>query len=142
MAESGSAGSGGLTAPRVSAPIPPTLTADAATGSAPALALPPTQSAEATFAAQPRDADWAPPTENEIRRRFKKIRGAKLEETECRENRCRLVVAGSEADVSQTISDLESDRGLHGFASNILLTAPERKPDGSLVLRAFAVFER
>jgi len=148
-AESGSPGSADPTTPRlpptgpIAAPQPPALSSiDASPGAGPQLTLPPTQSAEATFSAQPRDAEWAPATEAEIRRRFHQVRGAQLQTAECREDRCRLVVAGSEADVSQTIADLEGDRGLHGFASNILLTAPERKPDGSLVLRAFAVFER
>jgi hypothetical protein len=144
--DAGSQRSADLTPPelrsrtRLAAPQPPSLAGDAGTG--PHLAPAPTQTAEATFTGQARDADWAPATETEIRRRFQKVRGAKLQTAECREDRCQLVVAGSEADVSQTIADLESDRGLHGFASNVLLTAPERKPDGSLVLRAFAVFER
>lgn len=111
-------------------------------GSAARPALPPTQSPEATFLAQSRDPDWAPSTEGEIRKRFQKIRGAKLSETECRHSQCRIVVAGGEAEVSRTIADLEGDRGLHGFAQNLLLTAPERKPDGSLVLRVFALFDR
>jgi hypothetical protein len=103
---------------------------------------PPPQSAEATFTAQVRDDEWAPTTETEIKRRLTKIRGAKLEATECRQNQCRLVLAGSEGDVGQTIADLEGTRGLHGFATNVLLTAPERRSDGTLVLRAFAMFER
>lgn len=134
-----SPGSADLTAPSrvVSAPTPPQL---------PSLdpkhpALPRLTAAEA-FAAQPRDDDWAPSTENEIRKRFKQVRGAKLSELDCRQSQCRIVVAGTQADVSRTIADLEGDRGLHGFAQNLLLTAPERKPDGTLVLRAFAMFER
>ncbi len=128
--------------PAIAAPQPPSLGADAGVAAGPQPALPPAQTPEAAFTSQTRDAEWAPATETEIKRRFKQVRGAKLEQTECREDRCRLVVAGSEADVGQTIADLESDRGLHGFATNVLLTAPERKPDGSIVLRAFAIFER
>jgi hypothetical protein len=139
-----SPGSEGRTTPpkvAISAPQPPSL--DAGVGSDRVQpALPPTLSPEAAFTAQNRDTDWAPSTEDEIRRRFKKVRGAKLSEAECRQSQCRIIVAGTQADVSRTIADLESDRGLHGFAQNILLTAPERKPDGSLVLRAFALFER
>ena len=46
---------------KVSAPEPPKLTV-----------------AE-TFAAQDRDKEWAPATETEIKQRFTKVRGAKLE---------------------------------------------------------------
>jgi len=98
--------------------------------------------AETRFAAETRDDDWAPTAETQIRRRFTNIRGAKLEDTECRQSQCRLVIAGSEGEVGRTIADLESNRGLHGYAKNILLTAPEKKTDGSLVLHAFALFDR
>lgn len=98
--------------------------------------------ASETFESETRDADWAGPTERGIKQRFKNVRGAKLRAAECRESRCRLTIAGTEAEVSQTIADLEGKRGLSGFAKSVLLTAPERKPDGSLELRAFAVFER
>jgi hypothetical protein len=109
----------------------------------PVLADPgPQPSADATFSAQIRDDDWAPGTESQIRERFKKVRGAKLDSTECRTDRCKLVIAGSEGEVSQAIADLEGNRGLHGFATNLLLTAPEKKADGTLVLRAFATFKR
>jgi len=123
-----------------STPKPPSLGADA--GVDPSLPAPPRQSADATFTAQARDVEWAPSTETELRRRFTKIRGAKLEDAECRQSQCRLVIAGNEGDVGRTIADLESNRGLHGFAANVLLTTPERKSDGTLVLRAFAMFER
>jgi len=108
----------------------------------PSLPTPPKQSADATFTAQVRDVEWAPSTETELQRRFTKIRGAKLQDAECRQSQCRLVIAGSEGDIGRTIADLESNRGLHGFATNVLLTTPERKSDGTLVLRAFAMFER
>ena len=70
------------------------------------------------------------------------VRGAKLDATDCRQTRCSITVSGSEAAVGKTIADLESDRGLHGYAENILLTAPEQRPDGSIVLRAIASFRR
>lgn len=133
-AGSGSSEAQALT--KVAAPAPPTL-ADARP------ALPePHVTADAAFAAQTRDPEWAPTTETEIKRRFKKVRGGRLEDAECRQSQCRLVITGSEGDVGKTIADLESDRGLHGFATTILLTAPETQPDGTLVLRAFATFER
>jgi len=94
------------------------------------------------FEAEVRDDEWAKPTERGIKQRFKHVRGAKLREAECRQSRCRLVIAGSKSDVAQTIADLESARGLTGFAKSVLLTAPERQADGSLELRAFALFER
>ena len=118
-----------------------TAKADAAIAKVSAPELPKLTVAE-TFAAQSRDNEWAPVTETAIKQRFTKVRGAKLEDTECRQNQCRLVIAGSQGDVSRTIADLESDRGLHGFAKNILLTAPEKQADGSLRMRAFAIFDR
>jgi hypothetical protein len=98
--------------------------------------------AEAVFSAETRDDDWAPKVEKELAKRFAKVRGAKLEDTECRQSQCRIVVHGNPAEVSRTIADLEGTRGLHGYAKNIVLTAPEKKSDGSIVMRAFAVFER
>jgi hypothetical protein len=134
-----SPGSADLTTPSkvVSVPAPPRL--PSADTKNPAL---PKLTAAEVFAAQPRDDEWAPPTETEIRKRFKRVRGAKLSELDCRQSQCQIIVAGTQADVSRTIADLEGDRGLHGFAQNLLLTAPERKPDGTLVLRAFAMFDR
>jgi hypothetical protein len=99
-------------------------------------------SAETVFAKETRDEDWAPGAEKELVKRFAKVRGAKLEDTECRHSQCRMVMAGNQAEVSRAISDLEGSRGLHGYAKNIVLTAPEKKSDGTLVLRAFAVFDR
>jgi hypothetical protein len=93
------------------------------------------------FGAQSRDPEWAPATETEIKKRFRAMRGAKLEATECRQDQCLLTVAGSEAEVGKTIAELEGPRGLHGFARNVLLTAPETR-DGKMVLRAYALFDR
>jgi len=124
---------------KVAVTAPPQL-ADAAV--APTLPGEKGPTAEAAFAAQARDEEWAPTTETEIEKRFAKIRGAKLEDAECRQSQCKLVVHGSQADVSQTIADLESHRGLHGYATNVLLTAPEKRADGTLVLRVFAIFDR
>lgn len=98
--------------------------------------------AETSFQQQARDDDWAPTAEKEIHRRFQNVRGAKLEGTECRQSQCRLTIEGTQGDVSRTIADLEGSRGLHGYAKNILLTAPEKKADGTMVLRAFATFDR
>ncbi|MEO8701077.1 MAG: hypothetical protein ABI867_13595 [Kofleriaceae bacterium] len=103
---------------------------------------PPKPSADATFVAEPRDDVWAPRAEAELRERFKQVRGAKLQETECHQTLCKLVLAGSTGDVQQAIADLEGHRGLHGYAKNILLTAPDKQSDGTLVLRAYAMFDR
>src|SRR5690242_13543284 len=54
---------------------------------------------EAVFANETRDDDWAPKVEKELGKRFAKIRGAKLEDTECRHSQCRIVVHGSQAEV-------------------------------------------
>jgi hypothetical protein len=129
-------GSGSQVVPpaAISAPETPSL--------APALPAVKTPAAAEVFESEVRDADWAKSTERGIKQRFKNVRGATLRETECRQSRCRLMITGSENEVSQAIADLEGARGLTGFATSVLLTAPERKPDGSLELRAFAVFER
>ncbi len=102
----------------------------------------PSKTAEASFDGESRDAAWASETEGTIARKFEKVRGAKLEKAECKQTQCKLTIVGSEGDVAQAIADLESARGLHGFAKNVLLTAPEKQSDGTLQLRAFAVFER
>ena len=99
-------------------------------------------SPNAEFLLQSRDVAWAPSTENEIKRRYERIRGARLTAAECRHDRCRMELVGSRGDVARAIVDLEGDRGLHGFAANVVLTAPEQQANGSVVLQAFAVFER
>ncbi len=104
--------------------------------------LPTRATPNARFTAETRDSEWAPGAESEIRKRFADIRGAALQSAECRQSQCRLTIAGTEGEVGRTIADLESNRGLHGYAKSVLLTAPERKADGSLVLRAFAQFDR
>jgi hypothetical protein len=95
-----------------------------------------------TFNAEGRDAQWASETEGGIKERFAKVRGGKLENAECRQTQCRLTIVGSEGDLAQAIADLEGARGLHGYAKNIILSAPAKKADGTLELRAFAQFER
>ncbi len=137
-------------APPASAPDEPPSKVEVAAPKAPVLPPRPTlpsspggkSTAETIFAAQERDDDWAPGAETEIKRRFIKVRGGTLENAECRQSQCKLVIAGSESEVSRTIADLEGTRGLHGYAKNLLLTAPEKKSDGSVVLRAFAMFDR
>lgn len=101
----------------------------------------PPPAAATEFAAQSRDPQWASATEAEITKRVRALRGAKLEATECRHDQCVLTVAGSEAEVGKTIAELEGPHGLHGFARNVLLTAPETR-DGKMVLRAYALFDR
>jgi len=103
---------------------------------------PPRPTAEDTFVAEVRDERWAAPTEREIQRRFTKLRGGKLASVECRQAQCRLVLAGSEPELADTIADLEGPRGMHGFAKNVLLTSPAKQPDGSIELRAYLRFER
>src|SRR5256885_10897721 len=60
---------------RIAAPVGPTL-ADARLPGAPALPDTPTPSQQ--FAGQPRDLEWAAPTEDEIKSRWKRIRGGAL----------------------------------------------------------------
>jgi len=107
-------------------------------------ALPPSQgpTAEDTFSEETRDDSWAVKTEAEITKRWKQIRGGKLETTECRQTQCKLVVSGPEQDVATSVADLEGPRGLHGFAENVLLTAPTKAADGTITLRVYAKFDR
>ncbi len=102
----------------------------------------PSRASHDDFEAELRDAEWAPGVESGIKERFAQVRGAKLEQTECRKTKCRLTITGSEGDLAQTIADLEGPRGLHGYAKNVLLTAPAQKPDGTIELRAIAIFDR
>jgi hypothetical protein len=103
----------------------------------------PSKAANDSFEDEQRDNDWAPPVETELKERFQKMRGgAKLDNAECRQSRCRLTIVGSEGDMAQTIADLEGPRGLHGYAKHVLLTAPVQKPDGTIELRAIASFDR
>jgi hypothetical protein len=94
------------------------------------------------FAEERRDAAWAAPTEATLAQRLAQVRGAKVQTTECRHERCQIALAGSLGDIKKSIADLESSRGLHGFARTVVLTVPEKKPDGSYLLRAYAVFDR
>jgi hypothetical protein len=121
------------------APEAPSLPAE--TG--PALpALPPAPTAEDTFSEEERDTAWASQTEPELKKRWKAIRGGKLESVECKKTQCKLVVTGPQQDLAMAIADLEGPRGLHGYAENVLLTAPTQNADGTIVLRIYAKFER
>lgn len=119
---------------------PPTPDLDTARGAHPALPATPTPAQE--FASQTRDADWASPTETEIKKRWQQIRGGALEDVECHQSQCKLTIVGSQRDVGRSIADLEGAHGLHGFAKSLYLSGPEKKPDGTIVLRAYASFER
>jgi hypothetical protein len=105
-------------------------------------ALPATPTPRDVYATQTRDGEWAPATEANLRKRFAKIRGGKLSALDCRESVCELVVAGSKTEVGQTIADLEGARGIHDISTGQFLTAPQPQPDGSIVLRIYASFER
>ena len=94
------------------------------------------------FEAQVRDPKWADLTERGITQRFARVRGGRLRATECRHDRCRLVIAGTKAQLAQTIADLQGPRGLSGYAASIMLGTPELQADGSVELRAVAKFRR
>lgn len=138
--DSGSASGGGSRDGGAQISAPPTPDLSSARGSAPALPATPTPSQE--YASQTRDADWASPTEAEIKKRWLQIRGGALEDVECHQSQCKLTIVGSQRDVSRSIADLEGARGLHGFAKTIYLSGPEKKSDGTIVLRAYASFDR
>ena len=96
---------------------------------------------DSAFDAETRDAAWAAKTEDEIKRRFRSLKGGSLDATECRQDQCLLTLSGTEEQVTQTLAELETKRGLVGFAHHIVLTAPEQR-DGKLVLKAYAIFAR
>lgn len=98
--------------------------------------------AQQTFEAQPRDPEWAAETERELARRWKQVRGAAIQGAECRQDQCRVVVAGSEGDVGQTIADLDSPRGLQSISKSVLLSAPSKRSDGKVELALYVMFER
>ena len=93
------------------------------------------------FSTEVRDVRWAEATEHAIEKRLDKLGAARLQ-TECHQTQCKLVIDGDEKSVSKAIATMESTTGLQGFASSIFLTAPEPRPDGTLVLRVFATFTR
>ena len=134
-------GSGALTTgPKASSPEAPSLPSQP---SGPALPeLPPAPTADDTFSEESRDAGWATKTEAELQKRWKNVRGGKLQTVECHTSYCKLVISGPEQDLAMTISDLEGPRGLHGFAENVLLTAPSTNADNTITLRVYARFDR
>jgi hypothetical protein len=110
---------------------------DRGEGSAATVAVSP----DSAFDSETRDAAWAARTEDEIRRRFRSLRGGSLDATECRQDQCLLTLSGTEEQMAQTLAELETRRGLVGFAHHVLLTGPEQK-DGKLVVKAYAMFAR
>jgi hypothetical protein len=94
------------------------------------------------FEAQSRDADWAPVTEKEIKRRFAVgIRESKLESAECRQDQCLLTMSGNEDEMSKGLADLETEGGLRNFADHIILDGPVQQ-NGKMTVRVYAVFDR
>ena len=94
------------------------------------------------FEAQTRDADWAPATEKEIKRRFAVgVREGKLDSAECRQDQCLLAMSGSEDEMSKAIADLETEGGLRNYADHIILDGPVQQ-NGKITVRVYAVFDR
>ncbi|MBA3462575.1 MAG: hypothetical protein H0T46_21645 [Deltaproteobacteria bacterium] len=120
------------------APAGPALEGSSADGSAETVAV---TTPDSAFDSETRDAAWASRTEDEIRRRFRSLRGGSLDATECRQDQCLLTLSGTEEQMSQTLAELETKRGLVGFAHHVVLTGPEQK-DGKLVIKAYAMFAR
>lgn len=92
---------------------------------------------------QTRDPSWAPETEAEIRHRLASLAGkVAIEDTSCKQNSCRITVVGNITAVGDAIARMETDEGLHGFASSIVLTATAKRPDGTVALDSYALFDR
>lgn len=95
------------------------------------------------YASESRDLDWGPRTEKEIEQRLAHLKGGSLETTECRVTQCQIAIASADTDALRiAIGELEAQRGLAGLATSMILSAPEKRADGSLLLRAYVSFER
>ena len=77
-----------------------------------------------TFEQEPVDRVWRTDTEAQIRRRL-----PAASEVECHTTLCRIVVVGSEHDLTAAVDRMESEQSLRGIAQSILLTAPEHRAD-------------
>ena len=92
------------------------------------------------FSVEARDAAWATPMEGEIKDRLAKAPVNVV--ADCRQSHCQIQLDGESEAISQTISIMESHKGMIGFADNIYLTAPEVHADGTMTLKAIASFAR
>ncbi|MDB4962086.1 MAG: hypothetical protein JWP01_2085 [Myxococcales bacterium] len=94
------------------------------------------------FVTQTRDPGWATRTESEIKKRFRALSlGVTLDALECRANQCELTISGASDDIATAFDRLESKQGLGEFADKLLLSGPEQR-DGTMIVRAYAMFER
>lgn len=91
------------------------------------------------FSTERRDPSWAPAIEEEIAERTTDV-PAKLT-TECRTEHCKLTVDGATADVTKTIALLEREDHLYGMSRHVVLSKPEQRPDGTLSLTLYVVFD-
>ncbi len=98
--------------------------------------IPTTGSIADQFAAEPEDKQWAVETEAKIKQRVPAA------DVACKTTRCRLTISGPEKDVSAALDKLESEQSLRGIAVSVLLSEPEKKPDGSWTVKAYARFNR
>lgn len=126
--------------PVVAAPERPTLPTD----DRPRPALPTNEvpTPPQLYAHERRDPTWGPETEKAIERKLAKLDGATLENTECHETECELTLGGDERGMQKAIAAMESKKGLADMAESLMLTAPSKRADGSLQLRAYAKFSR
>ncbi len=93
------------------------------------------QAIEDKFAAEPIDRFWKTNTEAEIRRRVPNANAI-----ECHRSLCRITLVGNEHELATSMDQLESEQSLRGIAQSVMLTAPDKRPDGTLALRAYARF--
>ena len=90
------------------------------------------------FAAERVDETWRSREETELRGKLAHLHGGPPQ-LECRSTTCLVTVTASEAELRAAITDLGQ---LHGLARAMVLTAPEKQPDGRLALRAYVQFDR
>src|SRR5207249_1510981 len=98
--------------------------------------LAPPQQIAQQFDAEPIDRFWKTNTEAEIRRRVPTANAI-----ECHQTLCRITLAGTETDVAAQSEQHGAERSLQGIVGSIVLTAPAKRADGTLELRAYARFE-
>ncbi len=89
-----------------------------------------------TFEHEPIDRFWRTNTESQVRHRL-----PSASDVECHQTICRVTVVGNEHDIASAVDLMETEQSLRGIAQTIVLTAPEKRPDGSFALRAYARFD-
>ena len=106
-------------------------------------ALSEARSIEERFASEPHQGDRSPGWEREMRSRLRNLpRGIKVAEVDCRRTLCRVSIDGTRAPAAmpEVLGLLESEEGLAGFASEIVIRTPPHSGDAAGSLTSLTVF--